>query len=170
MRELGNVLAVAGVLVTFVGYFGQHGLGRFRELEPGLVRTWQRSRAWVLRKLGRTRSVNISVNPAEEISIAESITVFKWSQVQPNDDHEVRLGKLERNLDELRAHIEKMRERDVDRFREVTDRLSDRVMGLAAELARWRTEDQQEATWAMRWEVRGLLLTLLGTGLAVVFG
>jgi hypothetical protein len=168
VQEVGNVLTVAGILVTFVGYFGQHGLVRLRELEPGLVDWWNRSRVWLTVKLGRSKSVNIQgVAATVTAGVTVSGTAMVWSPPQPDDDLETRVDKLQRNLEALRSDAAELRQLDQQRFREVTDRLAERATALELDLAALREEGKRESTWAMRWEVRGLLITLVGAGLSV---
>ncbi|MFC5178211.1 hypothetical protein [Nocardioides taihuensis] len=43
------MITIVGIAVTLVGYFGQHGLTRLRQLEPDLFAWWNRS--WWVRRV-----------------------------------------------------------------------------------------------------------------------
>ena len=168
MQELGNVITVFGILVTFVAYFGQHSRVSLRDLEPGLSSRWTKVWVWVRRKLGLTKSATVKAGTAHgSLTFTGTAIGLAWSPIQPSDDIAVRAEKLERNLDGLRANLAEMRKHDQERFREVTERLTERVDGLDHLVAARYEEDQTATTTAMRWEVRGLLITLVGAGLSI---
>jgi hypothetical protein len=168
MQQVGNAITVVGIAVTLVGYFGQHGLSRLRELEPELVAWWNRRRMWVMVKLRGSKSVTVhSAAGSVNATVTTTASGRVWSPAHPDDDLETRTAKLERNLDALRSSTDELRAQDQQRLRDLTEGLSARLTGLATEVAAWREEGQREATWAMRWEVRGLLITLVGTGMSL---
>jgi hypothetical protein len=102
-----------------------------------------------------------------DISSAMSARASVWSPIQPGDDIAVRADKLERNLDRLRDELHETRAEYDARVRELEQRLTGRINDLDQFLAKRHDESRQVATAAMRWEVRGLLLTLVGAGLSI---
>lgn len=168
MQAIGNALTIVGIVVTFVAYFGQHSGVTLADLEPGLTDRWNRARAWVRRKLGRTKTVTIAVEGAVEVNSAMSGRVSVWSPIQPGDDIAVRADKLERNLDRLREEFGEAQAEQRTMLREAEQRLADRVADLNRLVVERHEESRRAATAAMRWEVRGLLITLLGAGLSIV--
>jgi len=168
MQAIGNALTIVGIMVTFVAYFGQHSGVSLADLEPGLMARWNKGRAWVRRRLGRTKHVTVQAEAAMVTSVAMSATGRVWSPNQPSDDIAVRADKLARNLDALRTNTQQMREQDRQRVAEVTQGLTERVNTLDQTVATRHEEDVQATTAAMRWEVRGLLITLVGAGLGII--
>jgi hypothetical protein len=168
MRELGNALTILGIVVTLVAYFGQHSRVTLADLEPRLARGWFRGRAWVLRKLGRSKAITIRGGLAGEVSFAGSAIGMVWSPIQPGDDIAVRADKLERNLAALRTNLQQTREHDQKRLRELADTLTERVTALDQLVATRHQETVKATTTAMRWEVRGLLITFLGAALGIL--
>jgi hypothetical protein len=75
---------------------------------------------------------------------------------------------LERNLDRLRTELHETRAEHDARVRELEQRLTGRINDLDQLVAKRHQESRQVATAAMRWEVRGLLLTLVGAGLSIL--
>jgi hypothetical protein len=72
-----------------------------------------------------------------------------WSPIQLGDD-----------IQAWRAH-------DQQRLHEIADGLSTRITQLDQLVATRDEENRQAATMAMRWGVRGLLITLVGAGLSI---
>ena len=154
-------------MVTFVAYFGQHSGVSVADLEPGLTARWNRARGWVRQRLGRTTRVTATRVTTWNVSAAIAARGMVWSPIQAHDDIAARADKLARNLDALRTNIEEERKYDRQRFREVTEGLSKRVTALDHLVATMHEESLQVTTAAMRWEVRGLLITLVGAGLSI---
>ncbi len=168
MQTVGDLLTIIGILLTLASYYVQHSGVSLADLEPGLTARWNRTRAWVRRRLGLTKTITRQVPTALDGSAALSVTGIAWSRIQPGDDIAVRADKLERNLDRLRANLDEHRKQDQQRFREVTDRLTERVNELDQLVATRHEEIRRATTAAMRWEVRGLLITLVGAGLSIL--
>lgn len=167
VQAVGNTLTIVGILVTFVAYFGQHSGVSLVDLEPKVVAQWYRSRAWVRKRLGRTKTITVGLNAVLERSVAMPGTILVWNQIQPGDDIAVRTDKLARNLDALRVNINQGRAEDRKQQRETAQKLTERLHELDQTVARRDAESRQAATSAMRWEVRGLLITLVGAGLGI---
>lgn len=167
MRELGNALTVFGILVTLVAYF-QDSRVSLAELEPGLTARWKRSRAWARRKLGRGQTITITANSTSAIASGGSATISMWSPIRDGDDDTVKIEKLQRNLDRLRAELNESRAACVVEARELEQRLMARVQDVDERANQRHMENRQATTAAMRWEVRGLLVTLVGAGLSIL--
>jgi hypothetical protein len=169
MQAIGNALTILGIVVTFVAYFGQHSGVSFADLEPALAARWSRVRAWLRQRLGRKVTATAVTGTAHgSLHYTATATGLVWHRIQPGDDIGVRADKLAGNLDALRANIEVMRGRDLERAREVADELRKRLDALDTVVDSRHEEGRRAATAAMRWEVRGLLITLLGAGLGIV--
>lgn len=168
MQELGNGVTVIGILVTLTAYLGQHTGVTLADLEPGLSSRWFKARSRVRRILGRQRTQTVKLNAAIEASLAMSAVGMVWSPVLPDDDLATRADKLERNLDSLRATMTELRNQDRQRFEKTTAGLDLRIGDLDRLVAQRHEESRRQATTAMRWEVRGLLITLVGAGLSVL--
>jgi len=168
MQAIGNALTIVGIVVTFVAYFGQHSGVSLGDLEPSLTARWNRARGRVRQWLGRTTTVTATVRTSWNVSAAISATAMVWSPIQPDDDPAVRTDKLARNLDSLRNNFEECRVHDQQRLREIEDGLSKRLTALDQLVATRYEEGRQATTAAMRWEVRGLLITLVGAGMGIL--
>jgi hypothetical protein len=169
MQAVGNVLTIGGIVVTLVAYFGQHSGVSLADLEPGLVKRWRTGRSWLRRKLGLSEGAVVQVGTARGIAISGgSAVAWSWSPVAPDDDLAVRVAKLERNLDQVRTNFSELRELDIKHFRSVTDALATRVIELRTMVNERDQQQRRETTTSMRWEVRGLLITLVGAGLSVL--
>lgn len=129
---------------------------------------WNRARVWVRRRLGLTTSVNVGVGRATGWAVADKAIAMTWSPIQPGDDIAVRADKLARNLDSPAGERGRHAEAGRGTVREVTDSLSERVKELGQEVADHQQENRKTATWGMRWQVRGLLITLVGAGLSLI--
>ncbi|QYJ03507.1 hypothetical protein KUV85_14405 [Nocardioides panacisoli] len=168
MQQVGNAITILGILVTLVAYFGQHSGVSLADLEPSLMARWRRARGWARRRLGRGKANTINLNAAIEISSAMSAKLSVWSPIQPGDDIAVRADKLERNLDQLRDDFHETRTEHDARVRELEQRLTGQISDLDKLVANRHEESRHAATTAMKWEVRGLLLTLVGAGLSIL--
>ncbi len=169
MQAFGNLLTVVGILVTLVAYLGQHSGVSIADLEPGLTARWRAAHGWVRRTLGLTKSINIEVGGAAMASSAAMAgTILVWHPIRPEDDIAVRVDKLAKNVDALAQSVQDVRAQDRQSAREVADGLSKRIAALDHLVTTRHEEGRQAATAAMRWEVRGLLLTLVGAGLAIL--
>jgi len=91
-----------------------------------------------------------------------------WRPIQPGDDIAVRVEKLAQNLDELWAYGQQLRGQDHQWIQEIEDELSTRLTALDQLVATRHQDSKRAETAAMRWELRGLVITLVGTGLAVL--
>ncbi|GAA3535944.1 hypothetical protein GCM10022234_35870 [Aeromicrobium panaciterrae] len=168
MQEIGNVITVIGVIVTLVAYFGRHSGVSLYELEPRLMSQWSSARGWVRRKLRRSTSVTVNVEGAASIVVTASARGSVWSPIQPDDDIDVRAEKLAQNLDRLRDQVEENRSEQESLVLQLEQRLTERASDLETRMIEQQLEGRQVATAAMRWEVRGLMLTLVGTVLSIL--
>lgn len=168
MQELGNVLTIGGILVTLVAYLGQHSGVTLGDLEPGLVQRWSTSRAWFRRKLGRTSDRVILVQGAAGRARGGSVVVWSWKPINSEDDLDTRVEALTQNVEQLRKNLTELREMDTKHFRNVTTGLSTRLADLKRLVDERHAQSRRETTAAMRWEVRGLLITLIGAGMSAL--
>ncbi|MGI8522290.1 MAG: hypothetical protein ACR2K3_03125 [Nocardioides sp.] len=168
MQTIGNLLTILGILVTFLAYFGQHSGVSVADLEPGLTARWNRARGWVRRRLCRNKTVTLNVHGVRAVLRATSPRLSVWSTIQPGDDIAVRAAKLARNLDTLRDEVHEARAASDTRARELEQQLTERLNELDQMMATRHEESRKSRTAAMRWEVRGLLITLLGAGLGIL--
>jgi hypothetical protein len=169
MQELGNLITILGIFVTFVAYFGRDSGVKLADLEPGLTRRWLQTRGWVYRRLGLSRDVVVHGSVASMTAIGTvTATGMAWRPIQPDDDIDARVEKLARNLDSLRADITEGRTQDRQQARKVTDDLDRRLTWLERLVEQRHEESRRSETAAMRWEVRGLVIALFGALLSAI--
>lgn len=168
MREIGNALTIVGILVTFMAYFGQHSRVSFADLEPWVAARWRGFRAWVRKMLGRDQPATVSFNAVLRGDSSLSAEIMTWNPIQPGDDIAVRADKLARNLDSLLEQFNRTKTEHRKQLREATQKVTERLNELDQTTAQRHAESERAATSAMRWEVRGLLITLVGAGLGIL--
>lgn len=170
LQATGNLLTIAGIVVTLTAYFGQHSRVTLADLEPGLTDRWHRTRHWVRRRLGRSQSATIGLQAVLRADMAMSGRAFVWTPIQPGDDIAVRAEKLARNLERVRDEVHRARHECETNAREAEQRLTSRLREVEQVAAERHEASQRATTAAMRWEVRGLLVTLVGAGMSVLGG
>jgi hypothetical protein len=163
---IGNILSIVGVLVTLVAYRRIS----VRDLEPRLAAGWQRVLV-VLRRLPgwpQPRMHYGSVSAEWGIKMgAPSVRV--WAPIDAGDAIDVKVEKVARNLKnfvtEFDGHRQAIESKIADVKREATESIARIEINLAA-----RDKDEQAAeTFAARWEVRGLLMVLVGTVMSSIW-
>lgn len=167
MQLLGNFLTILGIIVTLISYFAQESV-TLADLEPGVVKRWRASRAWVQRKLGHNTGTVVQVGTARAFAHGNAVVAWSWSAIQPEDDLSVRVEKLTHNVDQLHKNFGELREMDNAHFRTVTEALTARLGDIRRLVNEHHEEGRRETTTAMRYEVRGLLITLIGAGLSIL--
>lgn len=166
--KVGNVLSMAGILVTFFAYGVEHRGRGLAELEPGLARIWRASGDWLRHHLRRTKGQTVHAGIATAVAVGGlSATVEVWSPRLPEDDLATRIGKVETNLDGLRQYTYNATAKERGRAVEAERQLTENVNSLRDDLAEREAKSRDVETAAMRLQVRGLGIALLGTLLSL---
>lgn len=164
MDTTGNVLIIVGTIITFWAYFAGQRQLTLRELEPGLTTLGQRARVRVRRLFGLPgKNATINAPTALAVAAAMSASARVWSPIAATDTIDERVEKLARNLDTLVSDVDEFRQATVTKIADVHRVASDRMARIEADIAARNEAEREAETEAARWEIRGLLLVLVGT-------
>jgi hypothetical protein len=164
LDETGTVLSVLGISITFVAYLEEHRGRGLADLEPWLAKGWRRMRSWLQIRLGMAHDATVHGGSAHgHFESSGSASGTSWDQVQPDDDLETRLRKTVGNVDVLSARVAKQIASERNRATEVEAKLLESLHRLTDDIRASDELQREIETRAMRWQVRGLAITLLGT-------
>lgn len=162
----GNILSIAGVLITLVAYRRI----RFHELEPRLAALWQRILTVLRRLPGWPQPEGKFGSASGAWGVKMGIpSVRVWSPIDANDAIEVMVEKVARNLDNLVREFDDFGQKIETKIAEVQSEATERLTRIESDLAA-RDEDERAAdAFAARWEVRGLMMVLVGTVMSSIW-
>ena len=118
------------------------------------------------RKTGRTNTA--SLNAVLEAKATLSATSMVWSPIQPGDDIAVQVDKLARNLEAVRDNAREVDAQDRERARAAEAEIRRQLTALEQRIHERDQQDREVTTSAMRWEVRGLFVALVGTAVSLM--
>lgn len=156
-----------GIVVTFVSYFGQHSRVTLADLEPGLTARWNRVRGWERRVLGRTTTVSLGVGTTWAVLAVGSATAWFGARCSPATTSWCAPTSWSETSTRSWPASTRCAPSTSSVCASSPDGLSTRFTELDQLGAERDAVSRQRATAAMRWEVRGPLITLLGAGLSI---
>jgi hypothetical protein len=162
--KIGNAISVLGILVTFVAYGYEHRGRSLPTLEPWLAERLRHAKAWVRKVLRRPRNVVVHSGAGSAHAHSSATAHGRvWSPPSDHDDLTTKVAKVEANLDSLHRYVDERFEADGKRIRKAQADLGERIGAIRGDLAEREAHDREVTTRAMRWQVRGLAIALVGT-------
>ena len=160
-------VAALGVVLTLYGFHGQHTGVTFAMREPLLHRAVKRVEAAARRLIG-VRPPVVEIMASSGATTTSSATALPWYPAEGEDGVEVRLQKMEANLEHLRDHVTRLHREERDRSRAAHTALMRRLDDLDSSTAQRFDRQHDRLVRAVRWEHRGVVVSFLGALLSVV--
>jgi hypothetical protein len=169
--NIGTILGIVGLLWTAFAFLMEHRQRKLGVLFPEVVTARQGSVALLRRLAGGRRDAVLAVGTARATSwtTGAAEVAIHWSNIEGRDDPEAGLMKLNANVNALRTWMEQGRHEDREFTRARLQALTNELGKLRAQISESEAADRLITTRAMRHQIGGLFLALVGavlTGLA----
>lgn len=168
LAVVGNCLTVLGLGLTLWAFIEEHRSRGLGDLFPPVTRTRSRVVGYVRRVTGRTRTHRVTATIATSWDVAAPITPMVWKHVAETDTVDQRVEKVNANLEELRALVERSREHDTGSFTRRANKIHDELRALRAQVEEGQRLDHQVSTRAMSRQIVGLLVAGVGSLLSAL--
>ena len=151
--EVGNAIGIVGLLLTLASFRIGHGR-KLSELEPGLISSSKRARAWFKRCILRRRPQTITIQPKSATSTVTFGTprLSVHENIGPSDAIYIRVEKLAKNIDQLRSDLIHERS-ESDEIRLSVAAIDTRISEIESSRADEVHDMNQASLTADRWEV-----------------
>lgn len=161
---VGNFISILGVLVTFYAYGVEHRGRRLPDLEPRLVKGWRAFSLFARKVVRRPLKPATGTASTSWAAVAFSGAMgVAWETADGSDDLDTRVAKMEHNLDSLKRYVAALHTDQQAQRGKMAGRFNEGLAAVRTDLAKREAQDKTITTQAMRWQVRGLFLVLIGT-------